>query len=268
MGSDNLNKVYILGGVACVVLLVGLVFILSSGGGGDDAPLLGGGEPAPTNPTNPANPAVPAEPYVPECGWEVTNEVREVCEGNTKLETRKFSCGPVSCQGGACVQGTEEWRPTDRGALDCFGCQQSGEKAICNNEVPPPSGLSVIRETTEAVTIGWEASDRVDSYDVHYCADGTGCDAESNTGWERLAPYGTSATSTHTTEASVGNLTSGKGYKFKIRSVRQDSFLNTSDWALITATTKSIPFVDATVEGPSEEPDAPRPQPTVIRTGG
>ncbi len=253
MGNES-RKVYILiGGASILLLVVAAVFII----GGDD------NNSSSQSVVNEDEPSFDGLSLATECLWEPTNEFVDVCDGDFKIQNKKFSCGPVGCTNGDCLENEEEWRKTSKLPVECFGCRQEEDLAICENELPPPAGLAVVRETIDSITIGWNGDNRVDSYDVYYCIDGVICDVETNVGWGKVSIYGTSSNSTGATEASVGGLISGKSYKLKIRSIRQDSFLNTTQWSVVTARTQDNPF--QLVEGKEGEPSQ---EPTVIELGG
>ena len=174
-------------------------------------------------------------------------------------------CGPLGCQNGDCVQGQEEMRNTSKLPVECFNCRQNGDIAICENDIPPPTGLSVSRETEDSITITWNADESVDSYDVYYCVNGINCDVDEIENWSKVNIYGKTLENTQATEASVGGLSPGKRYKFKIRAVRSDSFLNTTDWSIITGTTKINPLQRASTYKDNSSVEY---NPRVINTGG
>lgn len=90
------------------------------------------------------------------------------------------------------------------------------------------------------------------------------CDVDTNSGWSKLSVYGTSASSTSATEASVGDLAPGRSYRFKVRSVRQDSFLNTTEWAVIVGTTKAGFFQNTNTDNGEVDYNPP----SVVNLGG
>lgn len=252
------TKTYIMlgGAVVLLVVFVAIVFI----GGGDDSSVNEGVS------SSAETPSLDGLSFASECVWEEVNSFVDFCDGDYKIENKKFSCGPVGCGGGSCTEGQEEWRRTSKLPTECFGCRQQGDVAICENELDPPDGLSVVSETDNSIIIRWDGDERVDFYEAYYCEGGVDCNLDTNIGWSKLSVYGTSPSSTNATEASVGDLISGKSYRFKIRSVRQDSFLNTTEWAVIVGTTKASLFqVSESSEGSGDDVYNP---PRVVELGG